>query len=632
MAMMPVMQAEATPFQFERQMVGVVLERKQLSESHFTGIRKEFPQLYDLYRGVMTGRHTPHKNSVHVPLIFSTIQSDVARKTQTSFGAWPVVKFVGYGPDDAATAKKREALISAQMKDCNSFRKGYELFLNADLYGTAVAQIGWNFCEEDMLVLDVQAMPLTGRMVETSRKQRVTTFDGPDWKVLDCLDVFPQPNFREIEDMQWFITREYMDLDDIRTLALPNIHGKGVFDAARVRELEQNEGSYIVADDYKSWRLQGRTLYENDSRTREKYARPVELLTMWGTVPSEFAKDGITNRVMTVANGTHLLRNRPNPFWNAKKPFLAYSPMPDPHFFFATGKAEVAKKLQIVANRFTNQQLDALDIFIDPAFFYDQNSNLQTRNLLMRPGKFIPMDGNPAERVTPVIPNLQGVQMGSQMTEQVWRWMQQGSGIIEDTVQGAQGQRQTAREFLGRSEATATRLLMESRLFEEAFLEPMADQFVDLNRQFMTNEREIFILGANATTDPDTGAPIPTATRQMMNGWDLVPNYEAKATGATSQMNRSQRQQNITFLMQAASTNPMVAAAVNWIAFFRQAFREFEMDNVNELVATPQQMQAQMAQMQGGNKNDQQQSEVPGTPNGTSGPGQFANYAGQGVT
>ncbi len=628
---MPTIEAETSSQGFEEQMKNLVTDRQKLSESYFTGIRKEFPQLYDLYRGTLTGRYAPHKNSVHIPLIFSTIQSDVARKTQTSFGTWPIVHFMGYGPNDAAVARKREALISAQMKDCGSFKKGYELFLSADLYGTGIAQLGWNHREEEMEVIDVQAMPLTGRMIETSKRQTVCTFDGPDWKVLDCLDFFPQPSIRAIDDMQWVIVREYMDLDDVRALALPNIHGKGIFDPNAVRRMEQDGvAGYTTWDDYKTWRTQGRTVFDDEARQREKYARPVELLTMWGTVPSELAKDGIVNRVLTIANGRYLLRNRPNPFWNGRKPIMAYSPMPDPHFFFAPGKAEIAKKLQIVANRFTNQQLDALDIFIDPAFFYNQNSGLQTRNLLMRPGKFIPMDGNPSENVVPVIPNMQGLQMGGQMTEQVWRWIQQGSGIVEDTVMGGASQGQTAREYLGRSEAVATRLMMESRIFEESFLEPMVDWMVDANRQFMTSEREVFILGENAITDPVTGEQIPVTSRETISGWDLVPNYEAHAVGATTQLNRVQRQQNITFLLQAMGGNPMVSSAVNWIPFIRQVCREFELENVNELVATPQQMM-QMMQMQqgGGQAPEDQTSEVPGSPNqvGT----YLPTYAGQGV-
>jgi len=207
----------------------------------------------------------------------------------------------------------------------------------------------------------------------------------------------------------------------------------------------------------------------------------------------------------------------------------------------------------------------------------------------------------------------------------IWNWMQQGTGIIEDTVQGGPGSRQTDREYLGRAEAVATRLMLESRLFEEGFLEPLADQFVDLNRQFMTEDREVFILGPNATTDPVTGLPVPATTRQTITGWDLVPNYEARAVGASTRLGRAARQQNLTFLLQAASANPISAAAVNWINFFRQIFREFEIENVNELIQSQPEMERVLSQS--GAQRADQVPEMGGQPGGVN---ELANFLGQG--
>lgn len=603
---------ETGPMAARDQLINFVLDLKEHSERHYSGIRRELPSLYNLYRGIISGRYSPHKNDIHIPLIFSTIQSDVARKTQTSFGSPPFVSFQGYGPDDAPLARKREALVYAQMKDINMFKKGYEIFLTADLYGTAVARWGWDYQEQEMEVERYDTLPLSGQIVRHATQQTVTVFDGPNLVVKDLLDCFPQPGQREIEEMRWFCELDYMDFDDIRAMSEIRLGGGYFFDPDEVRRMQtEGEGSGEETQEYKTWRVQARTQVEEEARARERYARPVQLVTFWGKVPRELAPDGIVDRVITVANDRFLLRNRPNPFWSGKKPFFAYSPMPDPHYFFAVGKAEVARKLQILANRFTNQQLDALELYIDPVIMVNQNANLDTRNLFLRPGKFIELDGAPGEMVMPLIPNLQGLQLGGQMTENAWRWMQQGSGIIEDTVMGGGGNRQTAREFLGRSEATATRLLLESRLFEETFLEPLADAFVDLNRQFLEKGREVFILGENAVRDPVTGAPIQDQMREIVTGWDLVPNYEARAYGSLTRLSKTERQQALTFLMQAMGQNPVAAASVNWINFFRDVLREFQMPNVNELIATPEQQQAMMAAQKGG--PPEQTQGVPGS-------------------
>lgn len=619
-------QRETSETGFRDQICGLVRDRKEQSEHFYQGYRKTLPELYNLYRGAMTGKYAPYKNSVHIPLIFSVIQSDVARKTQTSFGQWPIVSFQGYSSDDAPIARKREALIHAQMKDCDSFQKAYNFFLTADLYGTSIARWGWTHREQEMMIQQQVKLPVADVMTTISRRQNVITFDGPDWQPIDILDFFPQPAVRSIPDMFWCGEREYLDLDEVRALAEPDEDGRVVFDPAEVARMEREGiGTTKVTDDYKIWRSQGPTIGDEAQRFGDKYARPIEVIHMWGRIPSELAPDGVVDRVISVANGNYLLRNRPIPFWSGLKPYGAYSPMPDPHYFFAAGKAEISAKLQVIANRFTNQQLDALDIFIDPAFFYNTNTNLNTRNLLMRPGKFIPIQGNPQDGIMPVVPNLQGVQMGGQMTGMIWNWMQQGTGIIEDTIQGGQGSRQTAREYLGRSEAVSTRLMLESRLFEEGFLEPLANQFVDLNRQFMTEDREVFILGPNAKIDEITGLPVPESSRQTITGWDLVPNYEARAVGASTRLGRAARQQNLTFLLQAASANPISAAAVNWINFFRQIFREFEIENVNELIQSQPEMQRTLAQT--GAQRADQVPEVGGAPGGVN---ELTNFLGQG--
>jgi hypothetical protein len=433
--------------------------------------------------------------------------------------------------------------------------------------------------------------------------------------------------------MEWFGTQDYMDFETVRRNGAVKEDGRSVFDPSEIARAER-EGVWMdeIDDDYKEYRSYGRNISEFNARNREKYARPCHLVTMFGHIPPEMVgEDGMTNRVITIMNGRYVLRNRPLPFWNARKPIRKYATMPDLHYFWSPGKAEIAEKMQYTANRFTNQQLDALDLFIDPVFLVNTDSGLSSDTIFMRPGKVIGVDGPINEVIQPLIPNLSGIQMGTQMTEYLWKWAQQGLGIIEDTVMGGSGQRQTAREYLGRSEAVATRLLLESKLFESDFLEPLADDFVDMNRQFLPLPKEVFMLGKSATIDPVTGLQIPNGTRQSVEGWDLVPNYEACAVGSTNQISRSEQQQALTFLMQAAGQNPIITSAVNWITFFRNIFQTMRLPNVDEIVNSPAEQEKMMVQMQRmATPPDQQPSEVAGTPNGPA--SGVPNYTGQGIT
>lgn len=580
------------------QMIDMVVSRMKYSEMYFTGIRNRLPRLYDLWRGIFTGKYHPHKNNVHIPLIYSAIWADAARKAATSLNAYPILNFIGYGPDDEPIAHKQEALINAQMKDADVFVKEVMNFVTADLYGTSISQVMWDFREEWQIITDTAVLPLSGQRVKQIMKDKVVTFDGPNWENVDRLDFFPQPGVKRLESMQWVIRRYFLDLDEVRFLV-----SKGMFDAGELRRLEHEGGvnGPTAHDEALIRRFQIRTgMSDQEARWMDKFSRPVEMLEFWGRVPTELAPDGAWKRVVTVANRRYLMRNKPLPFFHAQLPFIAFSPTPDPHYFDAPGKAEIAEKLQIVANRYVNQTLDAADLAIDPQYGYNRNMGINTRNLMTRPGGMIGMDGDPRTGIAPLHTNLEGVMLGGQKTQEMRQYIQMGTGIVDDAVQGLEGSdRQTAREFVGRREAAGTRLMLESRLYEEMYLEKLGNMMMALNRQFLSGPSEIMILGDNATIDPITKLPIKD-TRDQIETHEVMARYYARAMGATSALSRGVRQQNLGQLLQYISSNQSMAGAINMTNFLRQIFREYEIPNVNSLMNQQPALQDILSQATGG--------------------------------
>jgi len=603
----------------KQQKVNMVVQRLDHSEDHFWDVRHRIPSEYSLYRGSMRDRKKSwgHKNDIFLPYIFSTLQSNVARIVQAIAGANPVVQMVGTNFDDAIVARKRESLTNAQLKDANFLRKLYDLILSAELYGTGIIQHGYVREVEAQLISSAATQPNSQEVIQQIRRDNVTMYDGPDFQVIDILDWFPQPGFRDVEDMDWVIVREIVDLEDIRALT-----AAGMYTESGLRELERSGlGAGEAEEDLKEFRANVRTESESRARQTEPTARPVTLYHCWGTIPSEFVgEDGLRNRIITVANRTVLMRDESNPFFHGQKPFLTYSPMPDPHFHFGPGKVEISAKLQVTAEKLVNQALDAGDIFGDPAFFYNRQSGLDTRNLYMRPGRFIGIDGDPAGQIMPIQPDLRGTQMNLGLAEQTWGWMQLGTGIHEGSViGGGQGaSRETARGFLGRQEAASNRLQMEGRLAEVMIVEPLADFFNVMSKQFLRMPMQIFILGEDAQTDPITGKRIPNVTRETLQVTDMVPDYVSRAVGATARLNRSTMQQNAILLSQAVGSNPQGAAAVNWLNHWRWVYSLFEIQNLNELIATPQMQQAQL-QSQGFGDQSAQVDGTPGQPQGPEG-------------
>lgn len=601
---------KATGTQWRDQLLAMVRERRELSNKDSQSFKRKLPEWYDLWRGTHNSRKTPTKNDIHLPLIYSTIWSDVARKVATSFSQWPIVNFQGYGPDDAPFARKQEALVNAQFRDANIIEKEIRTFLSADLYGTAISQVMWEHKEEIITKTGYKALPLSGERVRQIMRAKQVTFDGPNYRNVDLLDFGAQPRYTDIngnQGMQWCWVRYYLDLDQCRYMA--SDAGGNVFDSAEVERLARDSSTEAYrADEARMSRA------TTGMEAADSYSRPVEIVEMWGTVPWEFrsAFNGSCNVVISVANEKYLFRAIDNPNEHRQKPFLKFSPTLDPHYFYSPGKAEILAPMAIAANRFMNHQLDGADLRVHPMWMYNRNKGINTRNLFAGPGRIFGVDGDPNEALVPVPFDNATLQTGGAMTQTLWQFMQLGSSVQEDTVMGGGGggDRQTAREFMGRREASGTRLMLESVMYETGYLEPLGDFFSSMNGQFLDLPREIRILGDGAKTDSVTGQPIQN-TRETVGAGDLDRRYAAQALGSTMTASRESMKADALQIFQILSAAaPQMAGAFNLVNYLRQTLPMFGYRNVNELI----QAQPQVADMLAG------QNQTAGSmPNDTQG-------------
>jgi hypothetical protein len=558
--------------------IDLVISRHKHSADYHQPFYEKSKRYYDLFRGVTSKRGQAWRNNIHVPFAISILESDVSRKVQSTFGAWPVVEFAGYAPEDQPNARRNEVLISAQMKDADSFSKAVDFFTTADIYGTAFARVGWTTKAE----LEKYREPNTILGMEEIKTRETITFDGPDWEVLDMLDCFPQPGIKRIDDMAWFIIRYHLDLDEIARRAK-----LGVYDESAVSELRSNPGPSNIADIVAERQSYGRSAQDYMARKEEKFAKPVEVVEYWGIVPDEFGVDGVVNRVISIANERVVLRDRDFPFFIKKKPFFSYSPMPDPHYLFGIGKIEPIAKLNITANKLASQKLDGLELFGSPAFITSALAGFDKQNLLISPGRVFPSDAPDVSdaHIRPLSPDLRGMQNIYTEIEQLWRWSQQATGIVEDTIMGGRGQsRETATGFSGRQEGVVNRLMLEAILAGEGFVEPLANYMRALNRQFLKLPHTVKILGSSATTNPITGFPLPPEPIEIDHA-DVNADYRARAIGAIHMLSRSARRQDIMALTGIVQQNPAFVQVVNWVAWLRELVTIFEM-NADELTNT----------------------------------------------
>lgn len=575
--------------------VELVDARRQHSLRYNQGTFSKLQRWYDTYRGVWQGRLAQFRNNVNIPFTFAMIQSDVARKTQSSFGSWPIVGFEGYAPEDAPRAKKNEVLISAQMKDADSVLQAVDFFLQADICGTGIGRYGWKNLTRKVKTRRMEQVA-PGFSVPVVREYTAELFDGPIWSTVDRLDLWQQPGKNRIADMGWVIHRYYSDLDDlIEDANGPNPY----FDRSAIAALKQSPMNSSQQAEFSQRRVAFRNEYDYSARQQERFAKPVEIWEMHGLVPSEFAPDGVRDRCIAIGNGRVVMKNRAAAMGNGTKPFFSYSPMPDPYSFDGVAKTEVAFGPQQTANRLANQKLDALDTLIDPMYVANSSANLNTQHLFTRAGRIILVDGAADEsNIRALVPNMQGLAAAYTEIGQLFQMMQLGTGETEQLLGEAGPARETARGALSRQEHALNRLSMETKLAEEGFIEPLANAFRHMDRLWLSMPHEIKILGSLAVVDPTTGLPYSQEERTI-DYEDLAPDYRARAVGASQMIGRSVRQQNYLGLLQVLSANPAMMQLVNWANFARAGFELFGFKNIDEFLVQQVPMVNQMAQQTG---------------------------------
>ncbi len=580
------------------QVVDLVMGRYQESYEDYRKYFSKVKEWYNLYRCVYTGERLPFKNVVMLPMLFSACWSDVANKAAISLSNSQIVEVDPIDPDAGPNAKRLEALLNQQFLDMNVLETMVDFLMSCDVYGTGIIEYNW----QHTVVPTMYRRNVLG--IEYQERVDVTTFDGPQINNLDILDFIPQAGKKDIDKMLYCHTKSYHDLDDLRDMIyVAQQSGKPApFDPEAIESLADQPPASRTVDEMNERHSLWRSYSQYESQRTTKYGKPIEFIKMVGLVPREFAPDGIRFREIIIANRRVAVSNQPCQYSQMRKHFRAHSPMPDMHHFHGPGKVEMGATMAASANKLVSNRLDVLDLVLQPAIFASDATELDTQNLVLWPGRVIKVHGDTGEsQIRPMQWDLQAYPLVANEVEAISRYIDQATGAQRDTIQGMlSGDRQTAREFLGRMEQARTRLGLESKLFERQVIEKLAMDMWMMDRDYLPVPQMVNLIGSAAVWDPDTGQPLPP-TLQALDLTDLNMDHKVRAVGASNMLSKSMQRQDYITAMQAVYSNPIGTAMTNHVAFFNKFWRAFDLNPREMMSTTMPGLQAAWSQM-----NDQQ--------------------------
>lgn len=538
----------------------LVLERRRSAEQELQRYFAATKMWYSIFRGIGPGMLTG-RNNLAIPALFSQIMADVTNKTQAIFQDNEIVQFIPNNDWETGLARKNSNLVNIQLAEADSYLKAVDFFMSASVYGTGFARLSWKYeVRQKMYRVNVMGQ----EQILPSTK---VAFDGPNWEVVDILDLLPEPGKKRLSDCSWVIHTYYVDLDDL--LEMQSGEGLPMFSPEAVEELLD---SPMGADARDAWKMRTntyRTWTDYSNRSALLMSKPIRIDEYWGKVPSEFGINGDRNLVITVANERVVLRYEANPYWEDRLPFLCYTPMPDMHSLHGTGKAEIAAPLQAAMNKLGTIKLDSLEIFANPMLVVSDQSDLaQQGSVVARPGKILTARGEDmGKAIMPISPDLRALQLTYEEIAQLSNFQQQGIGIPNDVVQGIDPvARETARSAMMRRDGALGRLAGESTLAEHQFIIPLAQKFKADSEQFLSFPKQIKMIGQDAIMDPISGMPL-IGGDDTVNYGDLSYEQKCRALGSSRLISKSQMAQQLMAYGQMAGANPVMAAVTNWVNF-----------------------------------------------------------------
>lgn len=434
------------------------------------------------------------------------------------------------------------------------------------LQGLIAGATGWKTywtLEEEQRTRMVQKNIVTPdgeyRITQEEVTDVVPVKDDPCVDVIDMRDFIWHESATSIQNAQRATHRLWMSYDHLKML--------------------EKEGYYRNVDQLKETRdfSNGLANRENDLFQRDRTKDLIEVLEHW-------CDNG--SRVVTIANRSVILSDKPNPFRHGQFPFVICSPIPDMFSLVGVSTVELVEHLQEMLWTISNQRLDNLELINNAIVLVDE-STIDKDQFVFAPGQMWDVPHKDAAQILnmPSFP----AQVSLEAEALIKADIQNIPGASPALMGMSVGSEQTATEVSLLTNLAQRRLSLQKYQFEAADIQ-VGEQWIELNRQFLTEARYISIVGADGEEgweliDPDKFASYKWKIELSQMDESLV-----------RQERRAEEQAKLQVMLQAAPVFAAIGQPLNLSAALDDYLRAYGVEDPSRyLSAKPQPGAAQGA-------------------------------------
>lgn len=437
---------------------------------YWSPLYDEFEKLEDLYWGKLKYKSAADqawKSRAVDNIAFEAVE----RMTSHLLSGDPKGRFVPVEPSDDYGAMVNNALFDYQWKypGLNMGNKLRDMGVQTGVFGIAFGLLEWKYEERTRKRIEY------GEIEQTEIEETYVHCDQPWFRSLYIYDCYPDPAATCIDDMEYFIWDEYVTLGELKE------RNKGKFKPyMNLGKLEEKiKNSEATQNEHRT----NLDLFRGVSGTNTKKNR-VLIRTM-------VKRDA---RLTYCPDFDLLIEDGDNPYWHGDLPVHMIVDYSYPNQLFGRGEIEPIKTMQRALNNILNQRLDNVKLILNAGFKAKAGSK-HMHTWKMRPGWIAMVDE--MDELQPFnVPDVTSqtfLETSNYFKDSTYRVLGYTDFLTRNETEGDK----TATEIRASVGEQNARMKDKERNID-SFMLRLANQWLALNQQFMTNEKVIRIVGADA--------------------------------------------------------------------------------------------------------------------------------------
>lgn len=454
----------------DKKPLDLVKSRYEDAANYWRPIYEKFEDLEDMYWGKVAYDNPDDqvwKSKATDNIAFEAVERMVSHLLSGD----PKGRFVPVEPRDDYGAMVNNALFNYQWNypGLNMTQKIRDLGIQSGVFGIGFGILEWKYEERTRTKIEY------GELEQTETEETYVHCDQPWFRPLYVYDCYPDPSATSIDDMQWFIYDEYVTLNELKE------RNKGKF------KPYQNLGKLEE-------KLKEQDATQNEHRTNLDSYRGADTNSM------KKGRTLVRTMVSRAKRYTYcpdvgvLIQDGDNPYWHGDLPVHMLVDYGYPNQLFGRGEIDPIRTMQKALTNVLNQRLDNVKLILNSGFKAKANAKYMS-TWKMRPGWIALVDE--MDELQPFsVPDVTSrtfLETTNYFKDSTYRTLGYTDFLTRNETEGDK----TATEIRASVGEQNARMRDKEKNID-AFMQRLANQWLLLNQQFMTNEKIIRIVGADA--------------------------------------------------------------------------------------------------------------------------------------